>query len=688
VVWDARRSRAVLFGGRQSGGQFDVTGETWVFDGSTWVLVDEGGASPPARQGHAMAWDAARGVVVLVGGSGALTSAGFGDTWELDGDTWVERIVTPTPSARVSHAMAWDDEAGHVVLFGGAAGYNDENAAVYNDTWAWDGTAWTELTPNTGSPSPRVNHTLVPDEERGVLILAGGRPTACQHSQDGTTCTDGPEDRRADVWEWDGATWVASPASLVTGIAEHAAVWDPALARQFLHSGWYGDEDLGGAVGEGHHYELVGERWLRRLEVGNHVRERFAATYDEANEQIVVHGGAISGGAATGYLTSVDHYDGETWIAASNLSPPVGRQDHAMVWVPGQGAVMLARPGSAESTWRWTGVSWRGLGGATHPQRTEEALAYDADRAQIVLFGGCLTDPCTDDEVAETWLHTGTDWVQQSPANAPSARRDTALAFDKARGVVVLFGGATGVMRHGDTWEWDGTDWADVTPAGGPSARSEHRLVWDDVGKRVLLFGGESDDGKHDDTWAWDGASWHEVHVPSAPTARKNFGFVWDPVVSRAVAIAGRDPFPLTAGDQWELEPGHEARAAVVARFVYDASGAPADLVPTGARVRAIAGGTSTSVDANGVASTSPGVSLRVWSGGRWREIAAATHAASAPDVVEATVTDIAQWIGSAGRPIHVAVTTPAPGGVTAADGTRPGVVVDYLELELTYTLP
>jgi hypothetical protein len=41
----------------------------------------------------------------------------------------------------------------------------------------------------------------------------------------------------------------------------------------------------------------------------------------------------------------------------------------------------------------------------------------------------------------DTWVWDGTNWVQKFPGHCPSARYHHAMAYDAARGQVVLFGG-------------------------------------------------------------------------------------------------------------------------------------------------------------------------------------------------------------------------------------------------------
>jgi len=124
-------------------------------------------ASPPARISHALAYDAARQRIVLFGGYDPLNPAYFGDTWEWDGSNWKQRIQTDNPPARAGHALAYDAVRQHVVLFGGGA------FAALNDTWEWDGRIWIQHTPAT-SPPGRTVHALVYDAARRRIVLFGG----------------------------------------------------------------------------------------------------------------------------------------------------------------------------------------------------------------------------------------------------------------------------------------------------------------------------------------------------------------------------------------------------------------------------------------------------------------------------------------------------------------------------------
>src|ERR1019366_3146977 len=139
----------------------------------TWGLVQTNGPSP--RQHHAMAYDSARHVVVLFGGSDS--SSYKGDTWEWDGVNWALIPTTTSPSPRNEHAMAYDSNRGVVVLFGGG---NDNSPEAQGETWEYPVAGqWVRRANSAGpgattGPSPRVRHAMAYDSTRQRVVLFGG----------------------------------------------------------------------------------------------------------------------------------------------------------------------------------------------------------------------------------------------------------------------------------------------------------------------------------------------------------------------------------------------------------------------------------------------------------------------------------------------------------------------------------
>ena len=82
---------------------YDSNSHTWEYDSSEWApisLIDpEGDGNPVARSSHSLAYDIARGVVVLFAGTD--NAERLSDTWEYDGLSWKE-IVPLTPKGTVT----------------------------------------------------------------------------------------------------------------------------------------------------------------------------------------------------------------------------------------------------------------------------------------------------------------------------------------------------------------------------------------------------------------------------------------------------------------------------------------------------------------------------------------------------------------------------------------------------------
>jgi hypothetical protein len=169
VVCDPARGRLVLFGGAAAG---KPTGDTWEWDGKLWTQVADTG--PPARAFHGMAYDAAGEQVLVFGGSNADAPDSrkyFGDTWGWDGETWVQ-LADTGPSLRQAPAMAGDPTRKRVVLFSGGQTDAQANNLAAADTWEWDGSLWRQVA-DTG-PSARLDARIAYDFGAGQMLLFGG----------------------------------------------------------------------------------------------------------------------------------------------------------------------------------------------------------------------------------------------------------------------------------------------------------------------------------------------------------------------------------------------------------------------------------------------------------------------------------------------------------------------------------
>lgn len=175
MIFDEKRESIILFGGSNMKLEFgEFTKATQIAFGDTWELRDSVWSkiqvnSPESRWGHSMAFDEDFGVAVLFGGVDG--SKYFDDTWIWEGSTATWEKINPAnrPTARCNHSMTYDSIAKKILLFGGKT---DSNLAL-NDLWEWNGNDW-ELLIEHAPPKPRFDHGLVYDVKRNKTILFGG----------------------------------------------------------------------------------------------------------------------------------------------------------------------------------------------------------------------------------------------------------------------------------------------------------------------------------------------------------------------------------------------------------------------------------------------------------------------------------------------------------------------------------
>lgn len=159
-----------------------------------------------------MAYDARRQRLVLFGGHDGTSDSA--ETWEWDGSSWSLRSPLTSPSARDSHAMAWDPVAQQVVLFGGG----NASAQELQDTWAWDGSNWL-LRTSASSPWGGWPLAMANDEGRRRLLA---------YSQ--------------GTWEWDGSNWSDRQALIASATGQVSMTYDADRGRVALFDGatlWY-----------------------------------------------------------------------------------------------------------------------------------------------------------------------------------------------------------------------------------------------------------------------------------------------------------------------------------------------------------------------------------------------------------------------------------------------------------------
>ncbi|MEZ6235754.1 MAG: immunoglobulin domain-containing protein [Phycisphaerales bacterium] len=397
LVCDEARGRLVLYAGQTASSGNAQTTETWEFDGSAWSLIRDGDAlgdatlvyhaglqrvlavatdpaprmwewtgaawsalpSPPIkpRERGFIVYDRARDRLVITGGrlegptpsvNGPIAS----DTWEWDGQTWVQVYDNSDP-ARMQHAMAFDPATGRMIAFGGQEEFQ---APALGTTLAFENGRWHDL----GVPGPpaRLAHAMVLDTARGQVVLHGGQ--------------DDDENDLLDTWTWNGSAW-----SL-------ASTTGPAVRGPFMANDPIGQRVLA-VPGNGELWSWNGTAWTR-LGTDAPVLDAHCVAFDAARNRLVV----------ASLSWEVYEWDGQSW---TTIQPPYSRTIGLATMVFDPRINRCVRYGGFDggdafviinnATWEWDGTQWRAWGGPSLGNgRYQHAMAWDPQRQRAVVFGG------------------------------------------------------------------------------------------------------------------------------------------------------------------------------------------------------------------------------------------------------------------------------------------------------------
>ncbi|MCR9245853.1 MAG: hypothetical protein NXI31_12545 [bacterium] len=443
------------------------SGATWLFDGTNWQSIATNAV--PANP-LAMSHDPVRNeVVALAVGSPTTAST----TWTFDGLDWTQRTPSLNPPAVSYSKMAWDPstQTSALMITNGGNGFGQ---------FAWDGTDWNQVSFSSIGPT---NFALATAPNQAGVIRSGGftQPFSIGgndlYSGNGNVALQGPgapPHRLASVgWYEPGPdrTVIAHPSRTNHGV-------------------WYWD----------------GASWSQPAP-GRHLPIGSPAVYDSWRGRVLTFGGA--------------------WL---------GSYEHDELWQRQNGIATLL-----------------GTGGPL--PRQAHGVAFDSWRGELVTFGGADVDPGSgsylpllDGYATQAW--NGASW-RSTPwtASSPSFRAFPAMAFDASRGRVVLFGGRSITFSNtwlNDTHEWDGTSWARLTPTVQPPAAQYPQLFYDPERGQCVLH-------ESNGFWRFDGNDWLNLGIPAliAPSHQAEVGF--DRSRDRWLATTVRDGIFELQANQWML---------------------------------------------------------------------------------------------------------------------------------------
>ena len=298
--------------------------------------------APRTAFGFSVADDPAQHEVVLFGGVDS-----YDQTWLWTGRRWTLAHPPSSPPGRFDAPAAYDPATGQVLIFGRRL----SDGELVNDTWAWDGSAWTELDNGTGGggggpPGGAEGGAMAWDVTLGAMVLA--LPAITPGGPSGQT------------WSWTGARWTRLTGSdFPVGVQPVAAAFDPATSS-LLAVGSQASGALGGVL------RFVTLEWRGASWTLVPTSTRLDSFAGLAREPI----------------------SGRLMVAAQNGFPTVP---------------------TTSTAWSWTGTDWtllRGTSGPPWPQ----AEVTDQNRGRLLLFATLVAASQNVPQSVHVWAWQGMNW--------------------------------------------------------------------------------------------------------------------------------------------------------------------------------------------------------------------------------------------------------------------------------------
>ncbi len=216
------------------------------------------------------------------------------------------------------------------------------------------------------------------------------------------------------------------------------------------------------------------------------------------------------GGQSRSFFSDVWAFDVArgSWTQLSrDDAGPSRRYSHSAILEPGRDRMVISHgftsSGRFDDTWAFdlANNSWRNLtpSGTKPFRRCLHHAVYDAERSQMLIFGGCASGfgPCPLGDLWAFDLNTNT-WSERTGQVKPPPRTHYGMVFDDTRQQLVIFGGQ-GNGSLNDTWEFDANrrEWREAALQGAPPAgRSRHQSAFASGEKTAFFFGGTKNTGE------------------------------------------------------------------------------------------------------------------------------------------------------------------------------------------------
>jgi len=416
------------------------------------------------------------------------------------------------PQGRTGAAMVYDASSGSIVLFGGQSRFH-----TLNDTWTWDGSAWTEARPAT-APPPLNNPQMAYDPVRHDVVLVGDQEQGAIANHVPVVCSSGSGSSSSG--SAGSTTTFIPPRNPIPAIAPAPAV-TPAPTSTAKASGPVnvGLPDCATIVSP------VAVTWVWN---GSDWSKAAGSTPD-----LVFGTGSLATDPVAGRVVLLPRGpfavpalgEAQAAIACPVQSPATPHAQPKCPW---------PWPVTNPPAWMWNGHQWKEM--ASNAATTSYAffnspIVDDAVSGKLATFGGNVAlpapAPCsvclgagtavqpsaTSPGVESIW--TGTVWKQVGTYSGGPAAADVAFVGDPATHSDVV------LSSDGQTWLWTG-HWTRAHPGTTPPIVSDAASAYDTATGQIVMFGGAGTTarktGLYDQTWTWDGSNWTQRGGTSGPS--------------------------------------------------------------------------------------------------------------------------------------------------------------------------
>ncbi len=501
LVWDAAQQEVVLFGGEGAigGGARGPLNDSWTFANGTWSAS----AAGPSSAG--MYWDASTENFAYDPSLNASVLVTSNQTWLWTAGVWSQLSTATMPLNHLGANLAYDAATGALLLVGGCC---NRSGAPFTDVWSFDNGSWNQtLSSGTPVPGGYASPTLAFDPLLNATVYYAG-----------SGLLSGRQPPDASTWLLTNGSWspVLRTSNAYQRFAGGFA-YDPAAGADLLFGGWTYGLYQPSSYNMDDTWVYENETWSR-LNLSTEPAGRAAPSmaYDPADRSVVLFGGASYSGGPYSDTWNFSNGSWQQLTPSTHPSARLGAAmayDAADGYLllfggEGTGGVRLG------DTWSFDNGTWTNLTRnltRSPPARAGAAMVYDAQLGQIVLFGG--GDAAG--ELNDTWTYSGGVWtnITARAGDAPTPRDSPAFAYDPLSGDAVLTGGGNWFSgtngfygpggSYGGTWLFVNGSWLPQSDLSTIlDAVANPQSTYDASVGAVIVYGG---DGAPASTWFWTG---------------------------------------------------------------------------------------------------------------------------------------------------------------------------------------